>query len=105
MDNNITKPLVNINNWCVITDPSASPYDPPELHGKCLYGTVTGHPKKSDGMDVVTSQIIRVAGRVVETRNTTYRLLKPSEQYVEYCLKDGYPDPTDSDEPIRIRKG
>jgi hypothetical protein len=96
-----TLPMVDIADWCVVQE-DIDPYCPPESRYTMLRGVVYGHPRKPDGMVVVTSPIINVAGRIVTTKHTCYRLLKPSEEYISWCLKNGYPDPTDSDQPIRV---
>jgi hypothetical protein len=53
------------------------------LPGNILTGKVFGHAKLADARSIYTSPIVNVDEKqgVVETRNTTYRLGKVSEEY------------------------
>jgi hypothetical protein len=76
------KPLVIIENWAVVQ--KAVPLSYEELQpGKRLIGKVVGHRVLPNAEYIYTSPIVRVdinEGRV-ETRNTVYRLGKPSDAY------------------------
>ena len=76
------KTLVTIENWAVVQRAVTMSYE--ELQpGKRLMGKVIGHRTLSDADYIYTSPIVHVdmdEGRV-ETRNTVYKLGKPSEGY------------------------
>lgn len=76
------KPLVTIENWAVVQRAVELSYE--ELRpGKHLIGRVIGHASLPNARFVYTSPILSVdadEGRV-ETRNTVYRLGRPSDDY------------------------
>lgn len=76
------KPLVTIENWAVVQRAVALSYE--ELQpGRRLIGKVTDHKTFTNAEFIYTSPIVSVdvnEGRV-ETRNTVYRLGKPSDAY------------------------
>lgn len=70
-----------LNNWAVIGT---------SLTGKHLQGEIIGHYKWPDGTFVTTSPIQQVTPDYVITRSgTRYQLLKPSQEYVEWCNERG----------------
>ncbi len=69
-----------IENWATCRDGSGcSPYTAPELYPFRLYGEVYGHPNFPDGKRIITSTIQFQSDTEIVTRNTTYKLGKPSE--------------------------
>lgn len=68
MDKN-SKPVVKLTDWRVRMG---------SLGFKCLIGRVgSGHPRLTEGKEVMTSQIINRDGSMVETLNTVYELIGP----------------------------
>lgn len=85
---------VRIEEWSIGRSKPKDPYKPPEQRSFVLNGCVYGHPKFADGKRVSTSAICRSCGNTVETMNNTYRLGKPSPDYVRwYEEKYGRPLP------------
>ena len=82
------KPSVKLEDWAVVPSPNTAAYQ--ELRpGNLLVGRAFGHRKIETGSFVFTSAIVRidVESRVVETRNTSYRLGEPSLGYKAWCQK------------------
>ena len=76
------KPLATIENWAVVQRTIALSYE--ELQpGRHLMGKVVGHTSLPNIGCIYTSPIVRVDADegLVETRNTLYRLGKPSHGY------------------------
>lgn len=94
--------MTKIKDWSVCTG-DVDRYTPPECIFQFLRGEVTGHPVKPDGTFLHTSTIVSVRGRVVRTRNTTYRLGQPSKDYVRFLRQHGLRVPTGR-KPIRVHK-
>lgn len=82
--------MPRIENWS-IGSAHFNPYQAPELQKKYLYGEIYDDEKSrfEDGTYISTSRIIHLdlENNVAETRNTTYILGKPSEDYLKW-LKD-----------------
>lgn len=75
-------------------------YDPPEVAGVILTGTVFGHPRKPDGTNVSTSRIVGIDGHRIETESgTVYQLGTPLPAYLDYLRNKGIP--FDPENPIR----
>lgn len=76
---------VQLNNWSVVHNPNASPYDPPEVLTQHLAGEVYGHPRIADYKRVVTSEIVGVTeDNLVTTKSgSKYKLLMVDPIYEE----------------------
>lgn len=65
-------------------------YSPPELSTRVLCGKAYGHPKFSDGDGVITSSIIGIRGRRVQTvGGRTYLLGRIQGEYREWLRESG----------------
>ncbi len=92
------KPTVTLREWSIC---ARNPYQPPEVPPR-LQGLVFGHPRHSDGSKIVTSHIVGVSGRHVETPHTIYLLEgPPAADYVAWCIEHGI-QPPDPENPIRL---
>lgn len=92
---------VIIRNWSVVYRGDC--YQAPEIRPRGLSGTVFNHPKKSDGTEVLTSEIVAVNGRSVFTRTgTEYYLESPDPDYVQEIRALGYT--LDPENPIRVKR-
>jgi hypothetical protein len=76
------KPLVVIEDWAVVKSGAYIAYEDLQP-GNVLTGKVYGHESMPDAKLVFTSAILSVDKQegMVETRNTMYRLGKPSAAY------------------------
>lgn len=77
-------------------------YKAPELRGMALQGVVYDHPDHADGTQLVTSPIMSVSGRAVQTRNTLYELGQVDPDYAAWCARE-FPEREcrfDSDYPL-----
>lgn len=83
--------IKDLNNWGVVSD--EDPYCPPELQYQYLVGDF-------NGKRVQTSRIVNVDGNLITTKNSTYRLLEPAKDYIEYLKSKNIELPT-REEPIR----
>lgn len=93
-----TKKITDVNNWFFST---IDAYKPPEV-GIILCGDV-----KEDGevRKIKTSVIVESVGRMVITRSGShYKLLEPKQDYVDWCLKNGYKDPRKDENAAEILK-
>jgi len=92
--------ICKLEDWSV----GVSAYDPycaPELMSTVLFGKVYGHSKFPDGMRIQTSIPVKSFGRIVHTYSgTKYELGMPSEEYKQWCVKNGIV--IDEDNPIKI---
>jgi hypothetical protein len=81
-DMRMPKPMVTIENWAVVKGGSRVAYEQLQP-GNILTGKVYGHDRMPDAQPIYTSAIISIdlPTRVVETRNTLYRLGQVSEDY------------------------
>lgn len=87
-----------LQNWyCYHT---GSPYDPPEVREMRLGGEVYGHPRFPEGSQVTVSKLQKSEGRVVTTKNSTYRLGRIDPKYRKY-LKDSN-IPYNRKQPIKV---
>lgn len=77
--------IVTIEEWAMHVKPGE--FDAPELWPCFFSGNVTGHPEHEEGQHVYTSIIEDVdnMAELVFTRNTTYKLGKPSAGYLRFC--------------------
>jgi hypothetical protein len=76
------KPVAKLENWAVVDSVASQSFQ--ELQpGKHLTGYVSGHTNFQNAKFIYTSVIIEVDlnDGVVETRNTTYQLGRPSDEY------------------------
>lgn len=81
--------MAKLENWSVNYDPFYA-YMAPEIRPRVLVGTVTGHHRKADGTEVVTSPIVSSQGRVVTTRSgTEYELGEPDPEYTKHLAEQG----------------
>jgi len=91
-----------ITNWFVT---QLDPYRPPETQGIHVAGEIHGDAKKrwEDGHPMVTTRVVKIAGRIITTRSgSRYKLGKPKQDYVDWCKENGIEPPTE-DEPIRMK--
>lgn len=94
--------FVLIHNWHIIaTVPDA--YTPPEQIVYILQGNIYGHPYHIEGKYVRTSRIISAKGRIIQTKNTTYKLGRIDEDYRKW-LKKNKPE-WDYRNPIKTKQG
>ena len=96
----MSKPEVRLENWSVT---QLNPYYPPEAQYSHLRGDVVDHPRIGKMQGVVTSRIIGVDGRKVETNNTIYVLGTIDPGYMDFCIKAGGYIPTE-EVPVRFKK-
>jgi hypothetical protein len=97
--------MPRMENWSVVDRPEdrANVFLPPECRKAAIHGEVYGHPSYPNGDLITTSPIVAVEGNKVECASRTYTLGKPSAEYVEWCLLNGYHVPTD-EVPIKWEK-
>lgn len=57
------------------------------ITGDRLQGTVYGHPTIGSGQFVTTSKVERIAGHLVETKNTIYILMEPATDTARSILR------------------
>ena len=82
-----SKPVYSLENWAAGGNRSLT------LHGL-----------RDDGKLVYTSTVIRTRGRMVETRNSFYKLIgPPTPDYVRFCEEEGLT--IDYEWPIKIFTG
>jgi hypothetical protein len=94
---------MRIENWH-LSGHVVGLYDPPETQRLQISGQVFGspNPRFPDGKRITTSDLVSVEGRDVTTRSgSVYTLGKVSEEYMEWCEKEGCHVPT-WDEPIKL---
>lgn len=89
---------VRIEDWSITGETRNCYYPCSPI--RYLQGYVFGHPHRKDGTHVTTSRIDTVEGRRVTTRNTTYILGEPDQEFVKWCKEKGCHIPTE-DEPIK----
>jgi hypothetical protein len=75
--------MIKIDQWSVIKK-GADPYMAPEQLSIQIEGISYGHPRFEDGIRVLTSPVVKVAGRVVKTRNTEYLLGDVDPEYMDW---------------------
>jgi hypothetical protein len=85
------KPVINIDNWAVVGSVIFEGYRELEP-GQRLVGDVLGHKNLHSGL-IYTSAILSVdlTSRLVETRNTLYRLGAVSQDYERWALLQKQP--------------
>lgn len=89
--------LVQLNDWAVV----ASAFAPPEM-GIRLSGVVTNHPRKVDGMRILTTPVAKALGRTCTTESgTVYQLGSPAADYREW-LQEHRPN-WDPENPITVK--
>ena len=72
---------MRIENWSIGT-PASDPYTPPEMQVTSLSGTVYGHPRFDDGVNITTSAIVALkGGRIVTRSGSEYELGQPHPEY------------------------
>lgn len=84
--------IPRLEQWaCVNTvPPNLCPYRCPITYGvSILKGTVTGHPKKSDGDTIWTSPLLFQKKDLARTCSRWFRLGEPEKGYVEHMAKEG----------------
>jgi hypothetical protein len=76
------KPSVKLEDWAVVPSVHPAGYEPLRP-GNLLVGRAFGHQRIKQGMFIFTSPIVRVdtMNGIVETRNTSYNLGEPSNEY------------------------
>lgn len=77
--------MPKIENWGVVAANPKNPKDGLTI----LIGTVTGHPNQDkcpDGQPIITSalQMLDTQGHIGITRNTTYELGEPSQEWLDF---------------------
>lgn len=84
--------MPRIENWAVGVD-NRNPFVAPELRDKYLHGKIYDDEKErfSDGVVISTSSLVEIdlKKKVAKTRNTTYTLGEPSEEYLEWLDSSG----------------
>jgi hypothetical protein len=76
------KRYARLENWAVVESANIAGYHVLRA-GNLLVGNVFGHPRIEEGTFIFTSPIMRLDAKekVVETRNTWYRLGQASDEY------------------------
>ena len=76
------KPSARLENWAVVESANIASYQTLRA-GRLLVGKVFSHPTIGEGTFIFTSLIVRMdeKTKVVETRNTSYRLGQVSREY------------------------
>jgi hypothetical protein len=76
------KPCARLENWAVVESVNVGGYQALQA-GNLLVGKVYNHPRIGEGTFIFTSPIVRVdtKSKIVETRNTSYRLGQASSDY------------------------
>jgi hypothetical protein len=76
------KPCAKLENWAVVASADIAIYQKLR-EGNLLVGKVSNHPRIGEGTFVFTSPIMSFDTKtnVAETRNTSYRLGKVSDEY------------------------
>lgn len=89
------KPCAKLENWAVVPSAASASYQ--ELRtGNLLVGKVFGHPRIQEGTFIFTSPIVSLHAdtddhtKVVETRNTAYRLGEPSGDYKKWTREHAH---------------
>lgn len=77
---------VLLDNWSVRV---RNPYQAPEIANISLSGEAYDDPRFLAGDTVYTSRVVKAEGLHVWTRNTHYRLGKPSPDYTKWCKENG----------------
>lgn len=82
-----------LKNWSIVMD-NNNPFLAPELRTTRLHGNIYDDEKKrfNDGVPVSTSRLrkLDIKNKVAQTRNTTYQLGEPSEEFVNWLDENGY---------------
>jgi hypothetical protein len=79
-----------LRNWSVIS--TGSPYTAPEARTYSIEGQVYGHNGFEYGDDIMTSQPVKIDGRVVTTASGTKYELEgpPKPEWVAWLFNNGY---------------
>ena len=82
-----------IECWSICLD-CTNIFQAPELCKKYLQGNVYGNDRFKEGTFIHTSSIqeIDLDNGIVKTRNSTYKLGKIDEEYLEYCEQNNVND-------------
>ena len=96
-----SKPLVILDEWCLVALEGDDPYKAPEVRTATLHGVVTGHPLHEDGTHVTTTAPLASAGREVETQNTIYYLGEVSKDWEKWCFHNGVD--VDLSNPVKVK--
>lgn len=91
--------IVIMRDWALAQGPGSA-YDAPEVRGTAVQGVISGHPEIGDGNHIVSSRVVRAAGRDVFTASgRQYRLDGPPKAaFVEFMAAAGLP--FDPDNPL-----
>jgi len=89
----MSKQYVQIRNFSLHKrQDTDNPYAAPELFCNVVKGEVYNHPTQQDGKTIMTSQIVKVEGRIVHTRNSVYRLHgRPLKEFLKWMKDKGIP--------------
>jgi hypothetical protein len=85
-----------IENWSVV----GSVYTAPEARNIRIHGNVYGHSLHKDGTPVITSEIVKVNGKEITTRNNIYKLGDPEKDYINWMKENNIK--FDPENPIKI---
>lgn len=82
--------MSKLEDWS-ITHEDSNLFIAPELLSYHLNGIVYGHERMDDGRRVTTSRIVNIDLKTMKanTRNSTYKLGKPSEEYLKWLSDNG----------------
>jgi len=83
-----TKDIPQIRDFALIK--RQDPYVAPERQANVVGGKIYNHPRVDDGKGIQTSQVQKVEGRIVHTRNSVYRLYgRPKKEFLDWLKTVG----------------
>jgi hypothetical protein len=94
-----TKPTVKLDDWLMRT-PTGDGYTAPEVLHSIAASTVVG--TRPDGKSIRSSSIVKITGRLVETRNTIYQLGRINRGFRAWLRKEG--NDYDPKHPLKWRE-
>lgn len=92
---------MKLNVWSVVS--VGNPYTPPECKCTRLHGIVDKHPRLGENVEVTTSTIVKVEGKLVTTHSgSVYELGEPDAGYLRWLEKEGIQ--FDENNPIKLKE-
>ena len=86
----MAKQKAKIEKWSVVGY-NVDPYKAPEQAVSALVGLVKGHPRLTDGHQILTSPLTMISyrNRIAMTANTTYELGEPDPEFIQWLAMHG----------------